>query len=334
MKAVFAKKKNNILLKDVPIPQPAEDEVLIKVAYCGVCGTDVGMAYSDCEEYTPIGHEFTGEVVDVGSGVKHIINGDRVTAECSTACGVCSACRENKPLSCKNITTFFAKESGFAEYVKIPARNAVRIGDMNYKSAALIEPFSVALCMVNLAELSVDDEVLIIGVGPIGLFALAACREMGVKKIYVVGRKYSKARLKMAEKLGADHIIAPAGNNMRKMLEKLNAEGFDKILITANPSTISDSVHLSRKGGIISYIGYSHGDDKVTIDTDIFHAKHLQLRAYDGPAMFFHRAKNLLERGIIPEDFISHVFKLDEIKEAVRTAAEEKESVIKVLVKI
>ncbi|HJO93925.1 MAG TPA: alcohol dehydrogenase catalytic domain-containing protein [Victivallales bacterium] len=334
MKATFAKKRNNILLKDILKPKPDVNEVLVKVAYCGVCGTDIGMAYSDCDEYTPIGHEFSGEIVALGSGVKHLTKGDRITAECSTACGVCKACREGRELSCTDITSFFAKESAFAEYIKIPARNAVKIGDMDYKTAALIEPFSVALCMVNLAELTVDDEILIIGVGPIGLLALAACRKMGVKNIYVVGREYSKARLKMAAKLGADCIITPSGSNMRKMLEKLKIDGFDKILITANPSTISDSVHLSKKGGIISYIGYSHGDDKVTIDTDVFHVKHLQLRAYDGPAKFFQRAKNLLEQSIIPDDFISHVFKLDDIKEAIRTAAEEKEKSIKILVQI
>ena len=181
MRAAFARIKNDILIREIKKPVPGNEEVLIRVIYCGVCGTDIGMAYNDCKEFTPIGHEVVGVVEKIGSSVKHVNKGDRVTVECNTACGICYKCRENRPVSCENITSFFAKESGFAEYIKVPAKNVFIIGNMGFKLASLIEPLSVALCMVDLANLCVDDDVLIIGAGPVGLLALAVCKEIGVK---------------------------------------------------------------------------------------------------------------------------------------------------------
>jgi L-iditol 2-dehydrogenase len=159
---------------------------------------------------------------------------------------------------------------------------------------------------------------------------------MGVSRVYLAGRSRSKARLETGEKLGADEIIKVEGDDLGDRVSRVKKDGFDKVLITAHPRTISDAVHLTKPGGIISYIGYSHGRNPlITFDADTFHAKHLQLRSYDGPAKFFPKAMNLLERGLVDADeFISHVFTLDSLKDALRTMAEDKTNAIKVSVKI
>ena len=124
-------------------------------------------------------------------------------------------------------------------------------------------------------------------------------------------------------------------DKLQEALGNCSVNGFDKILITSHPKVINDSVFLANKGGIISYIGYSHGDANITINADLFHSKHLQLKAYDGPAKFFPTAKNLLERGLINENkFISHIYEFNNLQEAIKTAAEDKASAIKVIIKV
>ncbi|WP_003542252.1 NAD(P)-dependent sugar dehydrogenase [Desulfotomaculum nigrificans] len=338
MKTALVKSPNKILFKnEQQPPSPGPQEALIRVRYCGVCGSDIAVAYHTAEDWTHIGHEAVGEVVAVGESVIHLKEGDSVAVECSTTCGLCDHCLRGRSVNCSNITNIYGKFSGFSEYICVPAKNVIPFQDLDFEQAVLIEPLSVALCMVDLADISINDDVLIIGPGPLGLMALATVKHMGARSVSIVGRSGSRARMALAKELGANRVISLNGSSTAEaVLTTCQGLGFDKILITAHPSTISDAVKLANPGAIISYIGYAHGKGNIVqFDADLFHAKHLTLKAYDGPTRCFPEAIDLLSKGVINhKQFVTHWFDLANLQQAITTAAEDKENAIKVIVKI
>jgi L-iditol 2-dehydrogenase len=337
MKASYVKAPDLVELRDVPVPKPGPNEVLVKVGACGVCGTDAHIAFHLAADWQPLGHEVGGTVVKVGPGVSRVSEGDRVTLECSTPCFMCFECRRGYPGRCPNAVGFYGQQSGYAEYIRVHEHIVVPIGEMDFTTAALIEPFTVALGTVDRIEPNPDDTVLVIGPGPIGLMALAACRLMGVRHAILAGRAHSVARLRMGKALGADRVVRVDEEDLQAVIVSEFQDGVDKVIITGHPQTVVTAIELINRHGIISYIGLTDEDcTPLTFDAHTFHFKALQLRPFGGYASpFFHRAIDLLRRGVPPVDrFVSHVFPLEQLDRALHAAAEDKEKAIKVVVSI
>jgi L-iditol 2-dehydrogenase len=335
MKATYVKAPDLVELREVPMPEPAPHEVLIKLAACGVCGTDLHIAFHLATDWQPLGHELSGTVAKVGPGVSRVGEGERVTVECGTACGLCRECRRGHPGRCRQTVGFYGKEPGYADYIRVHERTVVPVGDLDPLTTTLIEPFTVALGAVSKIEPQPDDTVLIIGPGPIGLMALAACRRIGARRTVLVGRSHSVARLRMGEALGADRVVRVDQEDLAGVIKRELPDGVDKVISTGHPDSVATAVDLINRDGVITYIGLT-GEERtpLTIDAHRFHWKQLQLKPFAGPSSpFFHLAIDYLRQGVIPVDrFVTDVFPLERVGQALRTAATAKERTIKIAV--
>lgn len=335
MKATYVKAPNLIELRDEAVPEPASNEVLIKLAACGVCGTDLHIAHHLATDWQPLGHELSGVVVATGRDVTRIRTGDRVVVECSTPCGQCRACRSGHPIRCRDKVGFYGSRSGYAEYLAVHERAVVSIGEMDFVTAALVEPLSVALGTVSKIEPGPDDTVLIIGPGPIGLMALAACRRVGVHRAILAGRSHSRARLQLGEALGADRVVRVDQEDLAAVVRQEFPDGVDKVISTAHPESVLEAIDLVNADGIISYIGFTDADRlPLTIDAHTLHFKQLQLRPFAGPSSpFTYPAIDLLRNGLLPVDrFVTEIVPLVQVEQALRSAATDKERGVKVVV--
>jgi threonine dehydrogenase-like Zn-dependent dehydrogenase len=219
MKAVVLRDGRELVLEDRPKPQTAPGEVLVRSHNCGICGSDLH-ATSLTDIFVPnivMGHEFAGEVVDVGEGVSGWEPGDRVTINPNgDTCGTCRECRAGRFNLCR--TTVLGRcvgaqrDGGMAAYVNLPEKVLHRVPDgVSMLQAAWVEPLAIALRVVNVSGISEGGSALVLGAGPIGLLTLQALRRVGAREITVV--EPLPFRRQMAERLGADHTVDPASDD-------------------------------------------------------------------------------------------------------------------------
>ena len=215
MKALLLSAYKQLDLVDMPAPTPAVDELLIRIKACGICGSDVhGYDGSTGRRIPPIvmGHEAAGIVESVGSAVTSFRPGDRVTFDSTVYCGKCFFCLRGQANLCDNrevigvSTPAFRRMGAFAEFVTVPARIAYPLPDnMPFTHAAMIEAVSVAVHAVSLTPIALDDSVVVVGAGMIGLLTLQAARQAGAGKVIVLD--IDDARLELARSLGATHTL-------------------------------------------------------------------------------------------------------------------------------
>ena len=256
--------KGHVELKDVAIPTIKDDEVLIKVKYCGICGTDLHIYHGEypCTPPLVIGHEFSGVIAAVGKNVAGWKAGDRVVSELHTGiCGVCYHCRRGHYLLCAHKKPAgSARDGGMAEFAAMPARLLHRIpAKVSFEEAALTEP--AAICVQAIIERSgirMGDRVAISGAGPIGLLALLVAKAAGAAQVIVSGTARSaQLKLDMAKTLGADRIVIVEHEDLKKVvLEEIDGDGCDLFIEAAGSSlVIKDSPGMIRKGGTICALG-------------------------------------------------------------------------------
>src|ERR1035441_5380679 len=211
MKALVLSAYKELELLDLPVPKPADDELLIRIRACGICGSDVhGYDGSTGRRLPPVvmGHEAAGTVESVGSAVKDFRAGDRVTFDSTVYCGKCFFCQRGQINLCDNrevvgvSTPAFRRNGAFAEFVTVPARIAYHLPEgMPFSHAALSEAVSVAVHGVSLTPIALEDTVVVVGAGMIGLLTLQAARLAGAGKVVVMD--IDDTRLEMARNLGA-----------------------------------------------------------------------------------------------------------------------------------
>ena len=217
-------------VQDVPVPQIAPDQVLLKIKACGVCGSDMHFYETDDQNYilypgltkfpSILGHEFSGQVVEVGSDVEDLVVGDRVTAEEMIWCGHCRPCRDGYPNHCTNLEEIgFTINGAFAEYIAVGAKYCWKLNDLVgvcggdedkvYEMGATVEPASVAYnCVFERAGgFRPGSTVIIYGQGPIGLTAAAECKAAGAAR--VIAFEISDARREVSKRMGADYVYNP-----------------------------------------------------------------------------------------------------------------------------
>lgn len=208
--AIFSEPGNPLTIERVDDPTPGTRDIVMKVHSCGICGTDLHMTEDHGPEFslpkggTP-GHEYAGEVVEVGKGVKRFKVGDRICAQPFAGCGDCASCRSGQPFFCSRKQSFGA---GFAEYALVGEQTSVRLDDrLTYDDGALVEPLAVGLHGAKLGNIASGDNVLVLGAGPIGLATAYFARRLGAGKVAVSAT--SRRREQYAMALGADSFVVP-----------------------------------------------------------------------------------------------------------------------------
>lgn len=261
MKALVITGVSKVELQDLEIPKYKDDEVLIKVKYCGICGSDLPRALDGGVHSFPIvvGHEFSGQIVEVGADVEKIKVGDRVTAGALLPCGKCEACQQGRPAMCTNYGFIGSRQNGaMAEYVAVKAQNVVKLPDeVDYKEGAMIEPLTVAFHGVQRVNIKAGATALVFGAGTIGLLALQCLKAVGAGKVYVVDVVNEK--LELAKKLGADDVI----NSMNVDLEEyLSQHGRPEVVVENSGSPIAQAqcLEIVKKCGSVVYVGTATRD--------------------------------------------------------------------------
>ncbi|RYG72190.1 galactitol-1-phosphate 5-dehydrogenase [Lentibacillus lipolyticus] len=264
--------------QDIRVEESAEpiiehaDDVIIRVKAVGICGSDISR-YKKLGPYVEgmtFGHEFSGVVTAVGTGVEGIEAGDRVTACPTFCCGTCENCQKGEPSRCENLHVIGAYRPGaYAEYVKLPAEHIIPLPDnVDYDTAALVEPSSVVAHGFYRTSIQPGAEVAIMGCGSIGLLAVQWAKIFGAKKVYAID--IDDAKLEVAKEVGADVLI----NSMEKpaheqIQEHTNGQGVDLAVESAgSPVTSAQVFALPKKGGEVVFMGIPYAD--ITIERFYF----------------------------------------------------------------
>ena len=218
--AIYPGAGKPLTIETVPDPKPGPDDVILKVHRCGICGTDLHMTSGHGWDFAPgtiPGHEYAGEIVEIGAKVTRFKKGDRIAALPSTGCGQCEACyRGNLPL-CRNAPGVMG---GYGEFIRVPASVAVRLPNtLSLADGALIEPLAVGLHGVRLAQIQPGARVLVLGAGSVALCTLFWARRLGAGRIVAASR--SPGRADMALDIGADAFVRYGDNEVGEVKEAL-----------------------------------------------------------------------------------------------------------------
>jgi len=250
---------------DFPDPAVGDDDVLIRVKACGICGSDIHGSTGETGRRLPpviMGHEAGGIVEGLGANVKGFEQGDRVTFDSTVYCNQCPQCLKGRFNRCEKrqvlgvSTPDFKRHGAMAEYVAVPSWIVVKIPDnMTFAQAALLEPVSIGLHAASRAPITPDDTVAVIGAGTIGLFILQAAKLRGPAKI--IACDIDEFRLDVARKLGADLLVNPAGSDLR---EAVLAETDDKganvtFEAVGYARTFADAISITGTGGHLVAVG-------------------------------------------------------------------------------
>ena len=308
-----------IWMENVPMPTVSTNEVLIKVEKTAICGTDLHIynwdEWSQRTIHPPlvIGHEFVGEIVDLGLGVHNYSVGDRVSAEGHITCGICRNCRAGRRHLCTDTKGIGVNRDGaFAEYITVPASNLWLIPDeIPSEIAACFDPLGNAThCALSFTV--VGEDVLITGAGPIGIMAAGICRFIGAR--HVVVTDINDFRLELAGKMGATHLVNVARENLDEAMRAQNIhEGFDIGLeMSGNPEAFNDMLHHMYHGGRVALLGILPA--KTLIDWDQVIFKGLHIKGIYGREMFetWYKMTQMVAGGLDLNPILTHRLAIDD----------------------
>lgn len=261
MRAQVVEAPGKVTLKSVPVPEINDDEVLIKVKMCGICGTDLkiyGGQYAADRLPLISGHEFWGVVEQVGKNSRGLKVGDRVAADLNLTCGTCYFCRRGDLLLCENFTQLGIHTDGaFAEYVKAPWKNCYVIPEgVDDYSAAFIEPMTAVLEASKRMACTISSTVVVIGSG-LGILHAAFAKLRGAAPVILVGD--SKSRLELAKKMGVADIfinISDTPDAVAEVMKITDGIGADFVLeAVGSPATYEQAFKMVRRGGVVEAFG-------------------------------------------------------------------------------
>lgn len=334
-KGLYGKKYLDIVVREREIGKPGDEDVIIKVHACGVCGTDVNFVRDWPDDHMPLGHEIAAEVVETGKNVKSYKPGDRVIVEDCTMCGVCPDCKSDEAEKCRNMYDL-GGQPGMSEYMCVRQNSLDPFDGFDYKYACLTEPLAVSLNLILNSEIPLGGSVVVLGPGPLGLMAAKLAKLRGASTVYVVGLskklKLEKARLDLAEKMGADITIESETQDVEQVVKSKFPKGVDRVIVTSPPESIKTAFQLIRFGGLITFIGLHFGGKNVVpIDINEMIFKKVTLRpTFAEPAIKFPVSNKLLKEGIIDASLlVTHTFGFKDINPIFSGIVETKEPIIK-----
>lgn len=327
--------KNKLTIVNKEVPEVADNEVLVRIFYNGICGSDVHFFregklgnFVVTEPYTP-GHEASGVITKMGKNVKNFSIGDRVVIEPGIPCGVCEYCKIGRYNLCPEVIFLSAPpiNGTFCDYLAINSHFVFHIPDvLSLEHAALVEPTAVAIQAVNRGHFSNGATGVILGAGPIGLLTLQAFKAAGGG--YAICVDILDSRLETAKALGADEVINPITN--MKSLSSIAEVVFET---AGNVKTTSQMFDIAKAGGCAVQIGWPN-NNIVPLDVAAFMEKEIDYLGVNRYANAYPAAIAWLADGRIKaEKMISHLFDFDHVTEAFEYARDNPEDTIKIIVK-
>ena len=325
MKAAMLYGVKDLRIEDVEIPKVGLGEVLVKVKAATTCGTDLkifrrGYVEKVIKLPTVFGHEWAGEVVEVGEGLEWPKKGMRIRAGNSAPCLHCTMCQKGKYNLCENMIWLWG---AYAEYIKVPARmvlvNMQEIPQhVSYEEAAITEPLACVLHGAEEANIKPGDTVAIIGAGPIGLLHLLTAKKFGAGR--VISIDLVEDRLNFAERLGADETVNAGKEDVVERVRELTGGYGSDVVIEAIglPSTWEQALKLVRKGGTVLEFGGCPPGTEIKVNTEKLHYGELTVRgSFHATPLHFRKALNLIaSRTIDVRPLITRKMRLENIREA------------------
>ncbi len=318
------KKASGLSLFDAPIPEYGANDVLIKIKKTAICGTDMHIynwdKWSQKNIKVPMitGHEFVGEIVEVGSAVNDYKIGQRVSGEGHITCNVCRNCRTGKAHICdKTKGVGIHRDGAFAEYMVLPQSNVILIpDDISDEIASILDPLGNAVH----TALSFDtkgEDVLITGAGPIGCMAVKIAKKVGARRIVITD--INKYRLELAKKMGADFIVDVTKEKLSEvMVNRIGlSEGFDVgFEMSGSPSAFTTMIDCLRSGSPISLLGIPSKND-FELDWGKFIFKGLTIKGIYGREMYdtWYKMLAMIQGGLDVSDVITHRFKIQDYEQ-------------------
>lgn len=341
MKAAIMDKPGHIEIKELPMPEVKPDEVLVKIMAVGVCGSDVHyyehgrIGRFVVEKPIILGHECAGIIIETGDRVKRVKTGDRVAIEPGVTCGRCRYCKEGRYNLCPEVE-FLATppvDGAFVQYLAIREDFVFPIPDeLSYEAAALVEPFSVGIHAANRCELKPGATVAIMGMGPVGLMAVAAARSFGASQIIVTDLE--DIRLHAALRLGATHAINVSKEDANAKIKELTGGiGVDTAWETAgSPRALSSALSSLRRGGKLVIVGLP-AQDEIPLNVPFIADNEIDIYGVFRYANTYPDGIKFLASGEIPADsLITDRYTLEETQEAMERAIHNKSGSLKIIV--
>lgn len=320
MKALLLSQYKHLEIADLPPPLPGRDEVLARVAACGICGSDVhGYDGTSGRRIPPIvmGHEAAGVIVEVGDAVSGFAPSDRVTFDSTVYCGDCANCRRGEMNLCDRRQVLgvscgdYRRNGAFAELVVVPTRILHRLPEnLSFSEAALLEAVAVALHAVSLVPITSGSRALVIGAGTIGLLVQQALAVAGCSQVFVTD--VDPTRLKLSESLGAMPVLGSGAELVSEILRLTSGAGVDVVVEAVGINqTITTAIQSTRKGGSVVLVG--NISPEVTIPLQTVVTRQIRLQGSCASAGEYPRAIELVSSGKIQvKPLISAVAPLEE----------------------
>ena len=343
MKAACIHGPGDIRLETVPDPIIKDNEVLVKVHACGICGTDIHYfragAYSMGEKNFILGHEFSGEIVEIGDSVNSLNIGDRVIGTGLQDCGKCYWCLNNLGFCPNPAVPGDGLDGAFAEYVVVPnpmlGSLFFRIPeDFSWEEAATVEPMAVSCFAVEQAQLRERETVVVMGAGAIGLGILQACRSKGARQVIV--SEPASLRREIALKLGADTVFNPLEIDPFEAVASATSSKFASTVFECSgaPTALGQAGQLIRPFGKIVQVGIYERNPELTAEQFklMFQFRNATIRGSGGQQ--WEKALELMQSGLIhTDDLITHTFPLDDIRQAFEIQSDPRKA-IKVVISL
>jgi L-iditol 2-dehydrogenase len=333
MKAALLYGIKDLRIQDIEMPQVGPDEILARVKAATTCGTDLkiyqrGYVEGVIKLPTVFGHEWAGDVVEVGEEVTWLKKGMRVRAGNSSPCLRCYMCQRSKYNLCENMMWLWG---AYSEYIKVPSRivmlnTQVIPNHVSYEEAAITEPLACVLHGVEEAGVKLGDTVAIIGAGPIGLLHLLTVKKMGAHKVIISDT--IEERLQLARRLGADETINAKQEDTVEQTKRLtDGRGADVVIEAIGlPATWEQALKMVRKGGTVLEFGGCPPGTQIQVSTEQLHyGETTILGAFHTTPAHFQKALNLISSDAINvKPLITNRMKLDNIKQAFETLTTSK----------
>jgi L-iditol 2-dehydrogenase len=349
MRAAVLNEPGDLEVREVPVPEPGPSEVLVRIRACGVCGSDLkirdhGWLQDGAEYPLIIGHEWTGEVVELGPEASAFDVGDRVADETHHGCGHCRNCKTGRYTACLNYGRTdaghrhygFTTDGGYATYCTIAERNLHRLpAELSYVDGTLATTTACSLYGVERAGVEAGDFVAVIGPGTVGLTAVQCAKLRGATEVVLTGTR--DERLRLGTRVGADHTVnVHAADPVEAVFELTDGQGADVVLESAGThETVRQAIEMVRPAGRVGLIG-NPGDGLssipaqriVNLDLDVLGVKAQGRNATD-------RALRLMATPAFDaSSLITHEFDLADIHEAMAVFEERRDGAVKVVVSI
>lgn len=342
MKVIYLTRPGKMEIVEEPVPKPASGQVLVKIEYNGICGSDVHFfkdgRVGDCvlQDKFVLGHEVSGTVVELGEGADGLQVGDRVALEPGYSCGKCEFCKTGRYNLCPDVRFFAAPpvSGALQEYVVHPADMCFKLPDnVSTMEGALVEPLSVGLHAAALGSVGLGQSVVILGAGCIGLVTMLAAKARGASNIIVVD--LHEKRLEFAREMGADHTIHAQSEDVLKRIHEILGDGPDVVFETAgSPATIAQTAHIVKRGGTIVLVGMSAQSE--------IHYNFFQIMEKEATIKCVFRYRNLYPTAIAAiaggrinvKQIVTHEFTLDESNLAFDTVVKDAQNVVKGIIKM